>query len=32
MKPEIVFETSVRELGECGGHFRAPAYERGVTE
>jgi hypothetical protein len=27
MKPEVVFETSVRELGECGGHFWAPALE-----
>ena len=26
MKPAPVFETSVRELGECGGHFWAPAY------
>jgi len=27
MKPAPVFETSVRELGECGGHFWAPAFE-----
>ena len=27
MKPETVFETSVRGLGECGGHFWAPAYK-----
>jgi hypothetical protein len=27
MKPEIVYETNVRKLGECGGHFWAPAYE-----
>jgi hypothetical protein len=25
MKPALVFETSVRGLGECGGHFWAPA-------
>jgi hypothetical protein len=24
MKPEMVFETGVRELGECGGHFWTP--------
>ena len=27
MKRALVFETSVRRLGECGGHFWAPAYE-----
>jgi hypothetical protein len=27
MKPKIMFETVVRKLGECGGHFWAPASE-----